>query len=92
MARIFVYIDNIVIARSDDKEVTRLIDLLSKEFPIRDLGDLKFFLGIQVNHTSQGIHLSQTQHLVNLLRNCESCDMENLKPAVTSMIASVDLQ
>lgn len=60
LAHLFVYINDIVIVSSNDREVKCLIDLLSKEFPIRDLGDLKFLLGIQVNHTSQGLHLSQT--------------------------------
>lgn len=79
LAHLFVYINDIIIVNSNDKEVKCLIDLLSKEFTIRDLGDLKIFLEIQVNLTSEGLHSSQTQYLVNLLH---SCDMENLKLVV----------
>lgn len=84
-----VYIDDIEIVGSDDIEASRLIKLLSKEFPIRDLGELKFFLGIHVNRVANGLHLSHTQHLVNLL---QSYDMENLKSIVTPMVENLDLQ
>lgn len=54
-----VYVDDIVITSSNDNEISRVLDLLSVDFPIRDLGDLNFFLGIEVNRTKQGLHLSQ---------------------------------
>lgn len=75
MGYLFVYVyDNVV--GSEEKVVDDLILKLINEFPIRDLGMLKFFLGIQVAHVKEGLHLSQTQYLVNLLR---SYDMVNLK-------------
>lgn len=88
MAYLFVYIDNIIISRSDKIEVGNIIQRLAKEFPMRDLGNLKFFLGIQVMHTAEGLHLSQIQYLENLL--C-SCEMHNLKPAITPMVANLNL-
>lgn len=69
-------------------EVNKVISWLSEVFPIRDLGELKFFLGIQVCRGSYGLHLSQTQYLGNLLK---TNDMENLRPGVTPMIANLDL-
>lgn len=72
-----------MIVGSDELKVEGSVEKLAKEFPMRDLGELKFFLGVQVAHFKDGIHLSQTQYLVNLLRSCE---MENLKPAVTPML------
>lgn len=59
------------------------------EFPIRDLGDLRFFLGIQVSRIEGGLHLSRSQYLANLL---QSAKMTNLKPAVTPMLPSLDLR
>lgn len=83
-----IYVDDIIIASSNEEEITWLLHLMVLEFPIRDLGDLNFFLGIQVDRIEDGLHLTQTQYLVNLLR---SCDMENLKPVVTPMVAYLDL-
>lgn len=58
------------------------------DFPIRDLGDLKFFLGIEVDRVKEGLHPSQSQCLANLLR---TCDMDSLKPAVIPMFPNFDL-
>lgn len=85
---LFVYVDDIVVIGVDDKEVDELVLKLSNEFPIRDLGQLKFFLGIQVTHVEDGIHLSQTQYLVNFL---QSFDMEHLELAPTLMLLNLDL-
>lgn len=46
VADLFVYVDDIVVTRSNDREVGVFIEKLSSEFPMRDLGNLKFFLGI----------------------------------------------
>lgn len=58
------------------------------EFPIKDLGDLHYFLDIQESRMETGLHLSQTQYLYNLLH---SSDLDNLKPSVTPMVANLDL-
>lgn len=86
---LFLYVDDIVIVGSDEEKVKGLIKKLVNEFPMRDLGELKFFLGVQVTYFEDGVRLSQTQYLINLLRSCE---MENLKPAVTPMIVNLDLK
>lgn len=84
-----IYVVDIIIASADDQELKRLLIILSGEFPIRDLGDLRFFFGIQVSRTEAGLHLSRTQYLSNLL---QSAEMTNLKPAVTPMFPSLDLR
>lgn len=62
--------------------------LPSEAFPIRDLGELKNFLGIQVKRGSYGLHLAQTQYFGNLLK---TYDMEHLRPTNTSMVANQSL-
>lgn len=83
-----VYIDDIIIVSPSETEIQCLLTTIGREFPIRDLGDLRYFLGIQVSQVQARLHLTQTQYLVNLLR---SLDMENLKPVVTPMVLKVDL-
>jgi hypothetical protein len=40
---------------------------LSIEFALKDLGQLHYFLRIEVQKTGDGIHLSQTKYALDLL-------------------------
>jgi hypothetical protein len=48
---IFVYIDDIIVTSSKPKGITTLLQDLKKDFSLKDLGDLYFFHGIDVNRT-----------------------------------------
>ena len=43
--------DNILITRSDINKVNSLITLLNKNFSLKDLDNLSYFLGVEVQHT-----------------------------------------
>lgn len=85
---LFIYVDDIVIVGSKEEEVRKVIGRLGDEFPIRDLGIMEYFLGIQVKRVRDGLHLSQTRYLFNLLR---SCNMGELKAVSTPMLANAEL-
>ena len=52
---ILVYVDDILIASDNKKAVDELKILLDQQFTLKDLGDLKFFLGLEVARTTDGI-------------------------------------
>ena len=56
---LLVYVDDIIVTRDDEKEQQILSQRLVKEFEIKALGRLKYFLGIEVAHSRQGIFISQ---------------------------------
>jgi hypothetical protein len=43
-----VYVDDVIITGDDEAETMKLKGCLSKEFEFKDLGKLKYFLGIEV--------------------------------------------
>ena len=43
-----VYVDDIVITRSDSKDISSLKSFLQSQFHTKDLGMLRYFLGIEV--------------------------------------------
>jgi hypothetical protein len=49
------------------EEIGRLKGNLSKTFEVKDLGKLKYFLGIEVARSSKGIALSQRKYTLDLL-------------------------
>ncbi|CAL9018424.1 unnamed protein product [Prunus brigantina] len=48
LTALIVHIDDIIVSRNDAKELLKLQKYLSWEFEMKDLGDLKYFLGIKV--------------------------------------------
>jgi hypothetical protein len=49
-----VYVDDIVIAGSTPAVVDRLVRSLSCTFPIKDLGPLEYFLGLEASYNFGG--------------------------------------
>ena len=54
---LLLYVDDVVLAGNDIHEISRIITLLDNTFKIKNLGDLKFFLGLEVARFISGIHL-----------------------------------
>jgi hypothetical protein len=44
---------------------------LQREFAIKDLGPLSYFLGMQAYRTSNGLHLTQSEYIVDLLHRAK---------------------
>jgi hypothetical protein len=56
---VLVYVDDIIVASSTPSATSALLSDLSKVFALKDLGDLHYFLGIEVNNVSNGLILTQ---------------------------------
>ena len=54
---LLLYVCDIIITRSDSESIDVVIGVLTKEFDIKDLGSLHYFLGIQITQTSSGMSL-----------------------------------
>ena len=52
---IVIYVDDLIITRSSKDEIAHVKKMLGAEFDMKDLGELKYFLGIEVVRTPQGI-------------------------------------
>ena len=64
---LIIYVDDMVITGNDRQEMKNLEERLSKEFEMKNLGGLKYFLGIEVARSKEGIILSQRKYVLDLL-------------------------
>ncbi|WJZ86050.1 hypothetical protein VitviT2T_005550 [Vitis vinifera] len=64
---LIVYVDDMVVTGNDPEERKALQNYLSRDFEMKDLGPLKYFLRIEVFQSSEGIFLSQRKYVLDLL-------------------------
>ena len=62
-----VYVDDIVITGSDSTGISSLKSFLHGQFHTKDLGMLRYFLGVEVMRSKHGIFLSQRKYVLDLL-------------------------
>ncbi|KAF3657316.1 hypothetical protein FXO38_13745 [Capsicum annuum] len=77
-----VYVDDIVITGNDQDGITNLKQHLFQHFQTKDLGRLKYFLGIEVTQSSLGIVVSQRKYALDIL---EETGMMGCRPIDTPM-------
>jgi hypothetical protein len=64
---IIIYVDDLIITRYSDADISDLKKLLKQKFKMKDLGELHYFLGIEVIQSPKGIWLLQRQYALNKL-------------------------
>lgn len=67
---LLIYVDDVVIAGNDEDMIKKTKDHLNTSFSIKDLGPLKYFLGIEVARTDDGMVLSQHKYAMDILNDC----------------------
>ncbi|RVW83707.1 Retrovirus-related Pol polyprotein from transposon RE1 [Vitis vinifera] len=77
---VLVYVDDIIITGCSSTQISSLIAKLDSIFTLRDLGQLSYFLGIEVSYHEGSMNLSQTKYVSDLLHRTEMFDT---KPAKT---------
>ena len=84
---LLIYVDDILIAGNDIKDINIVKNSLNYVFKIKDLGHLKFFLGLEISRTHKGIHICQRKYALDILTDA---GMLGAKPANTPMAQKND--
>ena len=66
MTILIMYVNDIILTRDNTGEVERL-KVLATEFEVKDLGQMRYFLGMEVARSRKGISISQRKYVLDLL-------------------------
>ncbi|KAE8679378.1 hypothetical protein F3Y22_tig00111402pilonHSYRG01323 [Hibiscus syriacus] len=68
LAIVLVYVDDLIITGDDEAKILQTKENLSVRFQMKELGQLKHFLGLEVDRTHEGIFLCQQKYAKDLLK------------------------
>ena len=88
MIVIDVYVDDIIFGSDDDRLSQQFAKDMQSEFEMSLLGEMNFFLGLQISQLNDGIFISQSKYIKEMLKNF---GMEDYKPVNTLMITCCKL-
>lgn len=83
-----VYVDDIIFGSNDDGLSQKFAKDMQSEFEMSLLGELNFFLGLQISQLEDGIFISQIKYIKEMLKKF---GMEDCRPVSTPMVTGCKL-
>nr|GEX32032.1 retrovirus-related Pol polyprotein from transposon TNT 1-94 [Tanacetum cinerariifolium] len=84
-----IYVDDIIFGSTNLKYCTKFSDLMVKPFEMSMMGEMKFFLRLQVNKFSNGIFINQSKYILDILKRF---GLENFDSVPTPMVEQAKLK
>lgn len=81
---LLVYVDDLILTGNDESVITTFTVLLNQEFAIKDLGDLSYFLGLEVSYIDDGLFLSQSKYATDVLTRANLLDSKPVSMPLAS--------
>ncbi|KAL8109168.1 hypothetical protein AgCh_025308 [Apium graveolens] len=88
MILVQIYVDDIIFGSTNEKLCQRFSKLMQSEYEMSMMGELTYFLGVQVSQISDGIFIIQTKYIKDLLKKF---GMVDCSPASTLMSTATKL-
>jgi len=84
-------VDNIIFGSNDNKLSKKFVADMKNEFEMSLLGELTFFLGLQISQEDKGIFICQTKYIKEMLKRFQMKDSKLVStPMVTGCKLSID--
>jgi len=83
-----VYVDDIIFGSNNEELCETFVEIMKSEFQMSVMGELNYFLDLQVKQLKDGIFLNQAKYCKDLLRKFE---MDKCKPISTPFSTSCHL-
>ena len=88
MLLVQIYVDDIIFGSTNEFLCKDFATCMEKEFEMSMMGELNYFLGLQVKQCKNGIFINQAKYVKDLLNKF---DLENIKSMSTPMSSSLKL-
>jgi hypothetical protein len=86
-----VYVDDIPFGGSSNPLVTRFAEVVSREYEMSMMGELQFFLGLQIKQLKEGTFVHQAKYTKDIVRKFKMEDsMAMVTPMSTTTALDVD--
>ncbi|KAK1553149.1 hypothetical protein Q3G72_029697 [Acer saccharum] len=83
-----IYVDDIVFGSTNNTKVQQFVDVMSLEFEMSLVGELSYFLGLQIRQMHDGIFITQAKYAKNLVKKF---GLEKAKHCDTPMSTTLKL-
>ena len=74
-----IYVDDIVFGSTANDKLTEFVEQMKNEFEMSMVGELNYFLGLQVKQSDDGIFISQNKYAKNLVKKFGMDSAKHLK-------------
>jgi hypothetical protein len=81
-----IYMDDIIFGVSSYSLVSRFQEMMENEFQISMMGELIFFLGIQVKQTKQGTFMHQAKYTKDLIKKFNMPELKTVSTPMSSVV------
>ncbi|XP_028124053.1 uncharacterized protein LOC114321104 [Camellia sinensis] len=79
---LFLYVDDMIITGDDTVGISSLKQFLSRQFEMKDLGLLSYFLNLEISHDPSSYFLSQAKYTSDLLAHASLTDCKTASTPV----------
>lgn len=83
-----LYVDDLLVIGSNEDELTKFKASMVNKFEMPDLGNLAYFLGMEIMNTKHGVFLNHKKHSEDILKKFK---MRNNNPAIIPMETNIKL-
>ena len=82
-----IYVDDIIFGGSSHALVAKFADTMSREFEMSMMGELTFFLGLQIKQTREGMFMHQGKYTKDVLKKFDMGEAKPLSIPMSIMMA-----
>nr|XP_043625647.1 uncharacterized mitochondrial protein AtMg00810-like [Erigeron canadensis] len=86
---LLVYVDDLILTGNLSPVLLAFIARLNKEYAIKDLGELNYFLGLEVTYISNGLFINQSKYTTDILTHAQMLDAKAASTPLSTNVSFV---